>query len=329
MRSLKLRLFLPVLAVIMAIVNITVASSPVRATAMTRPRPHRPISRPVRRHRNPLDGVPSGIMPQRGHARKGSSPASLTASEMTFHGGTSHGGVMDITPRVYIVYWGSQWGKASSNAKGDYTFSGDPDDMAPYQQEFFKGLGTDGERWSSVMTQYCDQVTSGASTCPATNAFHIAYPSGSTLAGVWYDDSTAVPAVATDSQIEQEAVAAAIHFGNNSPGANSDNQYIITSPTGTDPGSVFQQQDCAWHASTTNLSWSGDDVAYTNMPYIPDQGSTCGQDSVNRTTGTLDGVSIVGGHEYAETLTDPFPATGWFGTGGTSDKRRQMRVGRQ
>jgi len=42
------------------------------------------------------------------------------------------------------------------------------------------------------------------------------------------------------------------------------------------------------------------------MPYILNQGTSCGQNSVNAgATGTLDGVSIVLGHEIEETVTDP------------------------
>jgi hypothetical protein len=320
-RPFKLRFIVPVVAVMTAVVNITLIPSPVEATVINHHhRHHGTATRPIPKRRNPHDGVPRGIMPERGKAgRRGAIPAA-TAGEMTYHGRGTFGGVMHSgPPRVYIVYWGSQWGKMSSNSNGDYTFSGDPDNMAPYQQEFFKGLGTNGELWSGVLTQYCDGVASGAKNCPASNASHVSYPSGGTLAGVWYDDSAAAPAAASDSQIEQEAIAAAVHFGNNSPGANADNQYVITSPTGVNPGTVFPK-DCAWHADTTAMSWTGDDVAYTNMPYIPDAGSSCGLKSVNTNTGTLDGVSIVGGHEYAETLTDAYGCAGWWGAACSSDE---------
>ena len=45
-------------------------------------------------------------------------------------------------------------------------------------------------------------------------------------------------------------------------------------------------------------------ITYTNLPYITDAGSSCGEDSVNGSSGTLDGVSIVEGHELAEAITD-------------------------
>ncbi|HEX3541888.1 MAG TPA: putative Ig domain-containing protein, partial [Acidimicrobiales bacterium] len=51
---------------------------------------------------------------------------------------------------------------------------------------------------------------------------------------------------------------------------------------------------------------------FVNMPYIPDAGSNCGMNFVNRgPSGALDGVTLAGGHEYAEVLTDQFPGGGW------------------
>lgn len=256
-----------------------------------------------------------------GHVHDSAGVASTEdASEVTYRGGASEPpgvpGVVEGTPHVYIVYWGSQWGSAGSDSHGDYTFSNDSSNMAPFQQLFFKGLGTDGETWSGVMTQYCDGVSIGATSCPASNSEHVGYPSGGALAGVWYDDSVAAPAAASTSEIEQEAIAAAVHFGNDQSDANLDNQYIITSPPGTDPDNVFSNNECSWHSATINVSWAPDELAYTNMPYIPEQGSTCGAGYVN-TPGTLDGVSIVGGHEYAETLTDMTANT--FGLGWLDD----------
>jgi serine protease len=54
---------------------------------------------------------------------------------------------------------------------------------------------------------------------------------------------------------------------------------------------------------------------FTNLPYVPDAGPGCGAGFVNPGN-VLDGVSIVGGHEYAETLTDEFPAGGWTANDG-------------
>ena len=52
--------------------------------------------------------------------------------------------------KVYIVFWGSQWGTQGTNAQGDVTLSNDPHGAAPYLQNLFKGLGTGNELWSGV-----------------------------------------------------------------------------------------------------------------------------------------------------------------------------------
>ena len=107
----------------------------------------------------------------------------LLDQNLTYGGGNNGVGVTTGAPKVYLVFWGSQWGTAGTNAKGDTTLTNDPAGAAPVVQEFFKGLGTNGEGWSKVMTQYCEGVASGTETCPASAA-HVGYPTGGALAGV-------------------------------------------------------------------------------------------------------------------------------------------------
>ncbi|MBV9940975.1 MAG: putative Ig domain-containing protein, partial [Solirubrobacterales bacterium] len=213
-----------------------------------------------------------------------------------------------------------------TNSHGYTTLAGDPRAVAPYLQAFIKGLGTNSELWSGVMTQYCQGVPSGSQSCPASAA-HVAYPTGGALAGVWVDESAAAPARATPAQLGSEAVAAATHFGNTTQSSNLPAQYVIVSPTGTHPDGFNTPggQFCAWHDYTGDVSVSSPDglLAFTNLPYITDMGASCGQNFVNGgSAGTLDGVSIVAGHEYAETITDEFPAGGWTDSSGneTGDK---------
>jgi serine protease len=254
------------------------------------------------------------------HPNAPAAPA-LSASDVSYGGAIDGIGVTDGPEKVYLVFYGSQWGTQSTNAQGDVTLSGDPKGMAPYLQQLFKGLGTGNELWSGVMTQYCQGVATGTETCPASNQFHVAYPTGGALAGVWVDESTASPSEATPFQLGTEAVSAAAHFGNTTAASNRDAQYDIISPTGTLPDNYINQGFCAWH------DWNGDsyvgvtspygDIAFTNMPYVTDVGASCGQNFVNSgSAGTLDGVSMVNGHEYAETITDQDPAGGWTNSSG-------------
>ena len=252
--------------------------------------------------------------------------AAATGPEtLSFGGGVDSIGVTSGAPKVYLVFWGTQWGTEGTNSNGYATFTGDPSNAAPYIQAWIKGLGTNGELWSGVMTQYCDgsQVAVGATSCPS-GAPHVGYPSGA-LAGIWYDNSAASPSQASGNQLAAEAVRAAGHFGNTTQASNRYAQYVIVSPTGTHPdgfntpGGGF----CAWHDYNGDTTLSGGgaapspygDIAFTNMPYVADLGASCGAHFVSN---SLDGYSIVGGHEYAETLTDQNPAGGWVNNTGSS-----------
>ncbi len=143
------------------------------------------------------------------------------------------------------------------------------------------------------------------------------------------EESTASPSQATGHQLDVEAVNAAAHFGNTTAAANRDAQYVIISPHGTDPDGWLQNGFCAWHDYHGHSTLSGGpvtspygDIAFTNLPYITDAGASCGEDFVS-SGGTLDGVSIVEGHEYTETITDQNPAGGW--TDGTVGTRSACR----
>ena len=56
-------------------------------------------------------------------------------------------------------------------------------------------------------------------------------------------------------------------------------------------------------------------MSYTNLPYIPDAGPNCGANFISPPsdqTGADEGVTIVQGHEYGESVTDPNPPKGWY-----------------
>src|SRR5579862_1821803 len=142
-------------------------------------------------------GYRHGVVPLRGRP----SSTTTSANDLNYGGGISGIGVTTGTPRVYLVFWGSQWGTQSTNAQGNITLSGDPKGMAPYVEGFMKGVGTNAEKWSGVMTQYCQGVTAGAQSCPASNTQHVGYPVAGAFAGVWADESAAAPAQATGHQL--------------------------------------------------------------------------------------------------------------------------------
>ena len=294
------------------------------------------------------------------HGTSGSAaPLSLTSPSIAatpsnpntveYGGGISGVGVITGAPKVYLVFWGSQWGNAGAttvHGKGSYaSFAGDPDGVAPDLQAFFAGLGTGSDGWSGVMTQYCQSnagvtLTSGATTCPG-GATHVGYPTGGALGGVWEDTRGAAPASASQTQIGQEAEAAAGHFGLTTTAANRNVEYVIASPTGTNPDSYLSGGFCGWHDDSADPTMipavqpTNGTVAFTNLPYLPDVGASCGQDIVNppSSSGIDDGVTVVAGHEYAEWLTDPYPGGGWWNQGTGADahvhpsRSRGLRAG--
>jgi hypothetical protein len=240
-------------------------------------------------------GRPSVYMPTRGAAH-GSRPSRTKTKNLTYHGGVGGIGVETGGDKVYLVFWGSQWSKDPSGEAGILT-------------NFFKGVG--GSSWNNSVTQYCEGVASGTVYCngsgtAATN------PTG-VLGGTWTDNSAAAPSQPTQSQLAAEAVKAAAHFGNTATGSNNTVQYVIATATGNN-SSGFGTQYCAWHSSTSS---SYGNIAYTNLPYITDAGASCGANFNG--LGPNAGITIVEGHEFAETETDIFPSGGWLDSGGAEN----------
>ena len=277
------RLFIAVLASLLGVVALSSAQH-VRAASGGSPSARSPQDRPQ-------------IMMR----IKGAKPHGGRSSNLYYHGGTGGVGVETGPDKVYLVYWGSQWNN-----------NNDPSGEAAIQQSFLNGVG--GSSWNNSVTQYCEGVASGTSFCngastAATN------PTG-VLAGAWYDNATAAPSQPTQTQLANEAINAAAHFRNTSASSNTQVQYVINTATGNN-ASGFGTQYCAWHSSTGS---SYGNIAYTNMPYITDAGASCGANFVNSgSAGYTDGVTIVGGHEFAETETDIFPNGGWLDSRGSEN----------
>jgi predicted RecA/RadA family phage recombinase len=244
-------------------------------------------------------------------------------------GGLTGAGVTVGQPEVYLVFMGNQWGTQSTSG-GRQFFTNDPAAMAPALQTLFGGLGTGGETWSGILTQYCDGAPIGATACLQGDT-QVPYPTGGVLSGIWYDNSSSATTLEaaglTGHQLAAEAEAAATHFGNTDQTSNRNTQYVIVSPTGSDPDGWTSPVNgyCAYHDDTHDPSIDGGGpvagpiVAFTNLPYVPDAKASCGAGSVN-SPGTLDGATEAASHEYAETMTDQFPESsppgGWTDSSG-------------
>ena len=230
------------------------------------------------------------------NARPGAVQPASTSNDLFYHGGTGGIGV-ETAPKIYLVLWGSQWN------------NNDPSGEAAILENFYRGVG--GSSWLNSVTQYCQGVATGTVACgtsgtPAGNQTGI-------FAGIWADNASSAPSKPRQSQLAAEAVRAAAHFGNTTAASNASVQYVIATATRNN-SSGFGTQYCAYHSSTSSTFGN---VAYTNLPYITDAGASCGANFNG--LGPDAGITIVGGHEMGETISDQFPSTGWLDSGGAEN----------
>ncbi len=244
-------------------------------------------------------GSVAGVVPPiGGRAAEGSRPASSRRAASVTSASASctepecdvsyGGGPVQLTPRIYLLLWGPDWSTTSPAAQ--------------YLASFYSGLGVaPDDTWSTTTSQYTD--SSGGPTF------------GTSEFGGTYQDTSAPPDPVTPDDVaaEADALVASQHITD-----VADAQIVVASQSGTcfsdgfvgncghvSTGNVSGY--CAWHAYDSKTG-----VAFINLPYLLDAGSYCGENWINAgSAGTYDGFSMVGGHEYAETITDPDPFTGW------------------
>jgi hypothetical protein len=251
-----------------------------------------------------LPGTAKEFRPVGFHQVRSAAPAAPAASSRNLQ---YMGGNVFRTPKAFVIFWG--WNVTWT--MGGFTSA----QAQTYVTDFFGGVG--GSTWIRSQSQYCQGVASGTQFCPAGSQF-VTNPSGQ-LGGTWVD-TTSVPAHPTDAQVQAAAQRGAAHFGYS---ANA--LYLVFTPHDKSI-SGFGTQFCAYH---DNTSFNGQPLAYANMPYAPDAGTSCGEHFVNGSNnsfgnGFFDGLSIVAGHEYAEATTDAFPSNtiAWLDSSGaeTGDK---------
>src|SRR6478672_11698444 len=135
---------------------------------------------------------------------KGKPPAKPSrTNNLTYRGGVGGIGV-ETAPKVYLVVWGSQWGPNGSN---------DPSGEVGILKSFYANVG--GSQWLSSVTQYCQGVASGTTTCGPSNQQRAGNQAGMYV-DTWYDTGSAAPTHPTQSQLAAEAVKAAGNFKNTS-----------------------------------------------------------------------------------------------------------------
>ena len=201
-----------------------------------------------------------------------------------------NGGPVQHNPKVYLLLWGPKWGNG-------------PDYSSLYW--LYDGLGTSSDSWSAITSQYGDGTGNPVFT-------------GLVFAGAWQDTSTPAGTGPGGSVTQSDLNAEADGFLQaENIAATVDAQVVIAAQSGTcfsdgwagQPSACTDQPAqnyCGWHTSSS----AGE--TFTNLPYALDAGANCGENFVNAgSAGTYDDYSIVGGHEFAESVTDPYPDSGW------------------
>jgi hypothetical protein len=194
---------------------------------------------------------------------------------------TYYGGPVLVTPTVYLIIW-------------DYAKYSDPDNIESLLESYLPNMGGSGH--NNIYIQYYEKT--GSTTTYITNP-------ANQYGGVWVYKKKA-PTSPTDEQVAEVALAGVAHFGYNANGS-----YIVATPHHhSTPG--FGSQWCGYHSETRYQSHN---VSYTNLPYMPDAGPSCGANYITPPAdepGVDEGVTIVEGHEDGESTTDPVVGLGWY-----------------
>src|SRR5579859_5566618 len=99
----------------------------------------------------------SASAPAQHHGAKpitpGAAPLTAASANTLSLQTNSKTGAVSPTPKVYLVFWGSQWSR-------------DPAHVAPDMQALFKGLFGSADTWGTILSQYCENAPAGTTRCP-------------------------------------------------------------------------------------------------------------------------------------------------------------------
>lgn len=183
-----------------------------------------------------------------------------------------HSYYVETNPLVYVVFWG---------------WKSDPYQEASRLIGFLNHVG--GSGWLATVTQYYDDD-------PAIGRTFIQNPTH-LLKGWWYDNLDPIPGTPDGQAIAQEVQNASNHLG-----LNSSEIVLIALPQGHGNYIFLDKQWCGYHSSTITR------IPFIALPYSSD--GLWNQCSATYQYPNAD-VSVTGGHELAEAITDPFP-NGWY-----------------
>ena len=211
--------------------------------------------------------------------------AKITPAEIPFV--PYQGGLVTVAPKFYLIFW-------------DYKKYGDANKLAPLLETYTKNMGGSGH--NNIETQYYENA--GKKKKYITNA-------ANQFGGSW-DDESPIAKHPTDADVAAESLRGVAHFGFDPNGV-----YIVATPHGHSEAG-FGTIWCSYHSDT---SYGKQLVPYANLPYMTDatSGIKCGANIIkppSDESGMDEGMTIMAGHEYGETITDPYPFSGWSGSNG-------------
>lgn len=209
------------------------------------------------------------------------------------------GGRVQVRPRTYLVFvgWGRKGAFAGDCAPSRIGYGSktavlpcDPDGVGALAADFVSQLG--GTAWAGVQAQYY-QLVGEAKTYISNDR--------NQLGGIWVDDTGPFAGKPmTADQMAQQAHLAALYFKIPRAEWINSNIVVLQPQAFSDPAAPGAY--CAFHSITST------GIPFVNLPYVRDRGEECGSNLVNDgPRGTLDGVTIVLGHEMMEVMTDPDP----------------------
>lgn len=207
----------------------------------------------------------------------------------------NHGGPVQHAPRVYLVFWGPKWNSNSTHKT-----------VKNYLIAFYKGLGQGADHWSLTESQYPDKtgrpkfgrsLFAGSIVIPTAPPHNVTLTQLGKAAANWAGNRFKIAlSNAHNAEIVLAsqsgtcfAPAGGLNFAGNCGKA----------PTATTSGY------CAFH---TFDNVSNTFLPFVNLPFQLDAKAGCGANFVklnNPKNQPIEGFSISGGHETAETITDP------------------------
>jgi sugar lactone lactonase YvrE len=211
----------------------------------------------------------------------------------------NHGGLLQVNPTIYLIFWGPAWNATTGNATAKQLEAAEA-----------KMIGSlNGTRYAAILQQYL-----GANNATIT------------LGGSWQDQ--AVPPATVNRAAVATEVANAI---SNNPGwvTGNNSQFMVFTQSGANIPSFFETEQapdvCAYHDHAISPVPEQGQLIFDLEPWISDQAfQQLKCLSYSPGNNFIDAETALSTHEIAEAATDPIWDTnqGW-----TTNDRKLYEIG--